>query len=91
MQFITSMLKDTYINQECKYVWPNLLMQPYGNVATRAWTFRTVGYGHSPYVWADIISQLIINGYDYVLSIEHEDPIMSVEEGFKSLSNFEIC
>jgi sugar phosphate isomerase/epimerase len=48
---------------------------PYGNVATRAWTFRTVGYGHSPYVWADIISQLIINGYDYVLSIEHEDPI----------------
>lgn len=37
----------------------------------------------SPYVWADIISQLIINGYDYVLSIEHEDPIMSVEEGFQ--------
>ena len=31
---------------------------------------------------ADIISQLIINGYDYVLSIEHEDPIMSVE-GFQ--------
>lgn len=30
-----------------------------------------------------IISQLIINGYDYVLSIEHEDPIMSVEEGFQ--------
>lgn len=58
-------------------------MQPYGNVATRAWTFRTVGYGHSPYVWVDIISQLIINGYDYVLSIEHEDPIMSVEEGFQ--------
>ncbi len=55
---------------------------------------RTVGYGHSPYVWADIISQLIINGYDYVLSIflQHEDPIMSVEEGFqKACSNFEIC
>ena len=34
---------------------------------------------------SDIISQLIINGYDYVLSIEHEDPIMSVEEGFQKL------
>ncbi len=50
-------------------------MQPYGNVAT-ACNMRTVGYGHSPYVWADIISQLIINGYDYVLSIEHENVFM---------------
>lgn len=75
--------KDTYINQENVNMYGLTDMQPYGNVATRAWTFRTVGYGHSPYVWADIISQLIINGYDYVLSIEHEDPIMSVEEGFQ--------
>lgn len=77
--------KDTYINQENVNMYGLTDMQPYGNVATRAWTFRTVGYGHSPYVWADIISQLIINGYDYVLSIEHEDPIMSVEEGFQKL------
>ncbi len=45
-------------------------MQPYGNVATRAWTFRTVGYGHNPICIRQYISQLIINGYDYVLSIE---------------------
>ena len=32
-------------------------------------------------VWSDIISALRIYGYDYVLSIEHEDPIMSVDEG----------
>ena len=28
------------------------------------------------------------NGYDYVVSIEHEDPIMSIEEGFtRAVSN----
>jgi sugar phosphate isomerase/epimerase len=32
-------------------------------------------------VWSDIISALRIQGYDYVLSIEHEDPIMSIDEG----------
>ena len=42
--------KDTYINQENVNMYGLTDMQPYGNVATRAWTFRTVGYGHSPYV-----------------------------------------
>jgi sugar phosphate isomerase/epimerase len=28
-----------------------------------------------------MMAQLRIYGYDYVLSIEHEDPIMSVDEG----------
>ena len=57
-------------------------MQPYGDVRTRAWNFRTVGYGHSIQQWADIMSALRTWGYDYVVSIEHEDPLMSVEEGF---------
>ena len=65
-------------------------MQPYGSVQSRALTFRSVGYGHSPQVWGDIISALRINGYDYVVSIEHEDPIMSVEEGFqKAVQNLQ--
>ena len=28
-----------------------------------------------------MISALRLYGYDYVLSIEHEDPIMSIDEG----------
>ncbi|MNY33384.1 hypothetical protein D3C86_1676620 [compost metagenome] len=48
----------------------------------RAWQFRSVGYGHDVKVWADIISALRLVGYDYVVSIEHEDGLMSVEEGF---------
>ncbi|MBI5974849.1 sugar phosphate isomerase/epimerase family protein [Staphylococcus canis] len=75
--------KDTYINQDNVNMHGLTDMQPYNDVATRAWTFRTVGYGHSPYEWGEMISQLIIQGYDYVMSIEHEDPIMSVEEGFQ--------
>lgn len=29
-----------------------------------------------------MISALKMFGYDYVISIEHEDPIMSIDEGF---------
>ena len=48
---------------------------------TRAWTFRSVGCGPDLKTWSDLISALRIYGYDYVLSIEHEDPIMSIDEG----------
>ena len=57
-------------------------MQPYTNMLDRAWQFRTVGYGHDMKVWADIISALRLVGYDYVVSIEHEDGLMSIDEGF---------
>ncbi|MGK9045402.1 sugar phosphate isomerase/epimerase family protein [Mammaliicoccus vitulinus] len=79
--------KDTYIDQENVNMYGLTDMQPYSSVQSRAWTFRTVGYGHSPQVWGDIISALRINGYDYVVSIEHEDPIMSVEEGFQKAAH----
>lgn len=74
--------KDTYIDQDNVNMYGLTDMQPYSNVPTRAWTFRSVGYGHDNQVWSDIISALRIYGYDYVVSIEHEDPIMSVDEGF---------
>lgn len=73
--------KDTYLDQDNINMYGLTDMQPYSDVETRAWTFRSVGMGHSVDVWADMISALRIYGYDYVLSIEHEDPIMSVDEG----------
>ena len=80
--------KDTYIDQENVNMYGLTDMQPYSEVKTRAWTFRTVGYGHAPNLWGDIISALRMYGYDYVVSIEHEDPIMSIEEGFqKAVTN----
>ncbi|MDF2679670.1 MAG: sugar phosphate isomerase/epimerase [Brevibacillus sp.] len=57
-------------------------MQPYSNMLERAWQFRTVGYGHDLKTWADIMSALRLVGYDDVVSIEHEDGLMSMEEGF---------
>ncbi len=54
----------------------------YGDEINRSWIFRTVGYGHDYSVWKDLISTLRLIGYDHVLSIEHEDSIMSPREGF---------
>lgn len=65
-------------------------MQDYTNMLDRAWQFRSVGYGHDNKTWADIISALRLVGYDYVVSIEHEDGLMSVEEGFsKAVQNLQ--
>lgn len=74
--------KDTYLDQVNINMYGLTDMQPYGDVQTRSWTFRSVGCGHSLDEWSNIISALRLYGYDYVLSIEHEDPIMSIDEGF---------
>lgn len=80
--------KDTYIDQENVNMYGLTDMQPYGEVQTRAWTFRSVGCGHSIQEWSDMISALRTYDYDYVVSIEHEDPLMSIEEGFqRAVSN----
>jgi len=49
----------------------------------RSWVFRTVGFGHAEEFWRSFISALRVVGYDDVLSIEHEDPLISSEEGFE--------
>lgn len=54
----------------------------------RSWLFRTVGYGHDALVWKDIVSNLRMAGYDDVLSIEHEDSLMSPREGLEKAIAF---
>ena len=53
----------------------------YGNEINRSWIFRTVGYGHGAEFWKAVVSELRLVGYDYVMSIEHEDSLMSNNEG----------
>lgn len=53
------------------------------DMANRSWMFRTLGYGHSEALWKQIISALIIAGYDGTISIEHEDGLMSPKEGLE--------
>jgi sugar phosphate isomerase/epimerase len=43
--------------------------------------FRAVGYGHSASAWKDIIAAYLEIGYDGMLSIENEDPLLSGEVG----------
>jgi sugar phosphate isomerase/epimerase len=62
--------------------------QPYTEERRRGWIFRTCGYGHGAGWWAEFISTLRIFGYDYVLSIEHEDSLLSPEEGLTKAAHF---
>ena len=58
-------------------------MQSFSVAYGRAWQFRTIGFGHDMKVWADLFSVMRSVGYDDIVSIEHEDSYMSVEEGLE--------
>lgn len=60
----------------------------YGDVLNRAWVFRTMGYGNDYKLWKDMISMLKTVGYDDVISIEHEDSLMSPQEGLRKAISF---
>lgn len=82
--------KDTVIDPVNVNKYGVTDMQSYTNMLDRAWQFRSVGFGHDLKEWADMMSALRLVGYDYVVSIEHEDGLMSVEEGFsKAVSNLQ--
>lgn len=44
-------------------------------------TFRAVGYGHSANTWKEIVKAYMDVGYQGILSIENEDPILPGEVG----------
>ena len=73
--------KDTYldpVNLPVKGV-----LDTSSELEERPFYFRSVGYGMGEKVWRDIVSALRTSGYDFVLSIEHEDALASRLEGVK--------
>ncbi|MEI7645743.1 MAG: sugar phosphate isomerase/epimerase [Chloroflexales bacterium] len=80
--------KDTFIDPLNVAVNGVLDTKPYSDLAHRAWIFRTVGYGHDQLSWRGIVSALRLTGYDGVISIEHEDPLVSVDEGLRRAVSF---
>jgi len=60
----------------------------YTREVERSWIFRTVGWGNDARVWKDIVSALRMVGYDHALSIEHEDSLMSGDEGLRKAVAF---
>jgi sugar phosphate isomerase/epimerase len=75
--------KDTKIDPANTAKTGVLDTKSYGDEINRAWVFRSVGYGHDELWWKDIISNLRMVGYDYAISIEHEDSLMSQREGLE--------
>lgn len=62
--------------------------KPYTQERDRSWIFRTCGYGHGAEWWSEFISTLRLVGYDSVISIEHEDSLLSPAEGLTKAAGF---
>lgn len=80
--------KDTKMDPYNTAVNGVLDTKPYEEQEKRSWIFRTVGYGNDLLYWKDIISGLRLAGYDHVVSVEHEDGLMSRSEGLAKACGF---
>ena len=80
--------KDTKVDKYNTAVNGVLDTKPYSDEINRSWIFRSLGYGNDYSYWKDIISNLRMVGYDYALSIEHEDSLMSQNEGLEKAVGF---
>jgi len=80
--------KDTQIYDRNLPLTGVLDTKPYTDERHRSWIFRTCGYGHGEEWWREFASTLRMFGYDSVLSIEHEDSLLSPEEGLARAAGF---
>jgi sugar phosphate isomerase/epimerase len=80
--------KDTQIYERNLPVTGVLDTKLYTDERNRSWIFRTCGYGHGAEWWKEFVSTLRMFGYDHVLSIEHEDSLLSPEEGLSKAAEF---
>jgi sugar phosphate isomerase/epimerase len=81
-------MKDTWLDQQNIRRNGVLDTRSYTEEAKRSWIFRTVGFGHGQEFWRSLISELRLAGYDGALSIEHEDSLLSINEGFTRAVDF---
>jgi len=76
--------KDVALDRQNVAVNGVIDTKTYRRMAERSWLFRSVGWGHDELEWKRIVSALRLAGYDYVMSIEHEDALASVDEGLRA-------
>jgi sugar phosphate isomerase/epimerase len=76
--------KDVALDRQNVAVNGVIDAKSYRRMAERSWLFRSVGWGHDETAWKGIVSALRLAGYDYVMSIEHEDALASVDEGLRA-------
>jgi len=75
--------KDTRINTQEMALNGSLDTRPMSEPGVRSWEYVTLGFGHDEFFWRSFLSTLKMMGYDGVLSIEHEDRLMSPGEGIQ--------
>src|SRR5260221_6699020 len=75
--------KDTRIEPIAAGIDGLLEARPSGRIGERSWNYVTLGYGHGETWWRQFCTALKVVGYDDVLSIEHEDAMMSPIEGVR--------
>jgi sugar phosphate isomerase/epimerase len=75
--------KDTFINKPVAALTSRLENGSLMDIAGRAWSYITLGYGNGESFWRDFCYRLRMAGYDGWLSIEHEDVMLSREEGLR--------
>ncbi len=80
--------KDTRLDPQEMALNGGLDTRPMGTPGVRAWDYVTVGFGHGESWWRDFVSVLRLVGFDGVLSIEHEDRMMSGVEGIQKSAEF---
>jgi sugar phosphate isomerase/epimerase len=73
--------KDTFVNPAIAGINSPLETIVADQWRERSWNYVTLGYGHGEEFWAKFAAALMAAGYDDVLSIEHEDVMMSPVEG----------
>lgn len=80
--------KDTKIDKYNTAVNGVLDTKHYGDELHRSWIFRSCGYGTDYTLWKDMVSALRMVGYENAMSIEHEDSLMSLNEGLTKAVDF---
>lgn len=75
-------MKDTvlYPDKVARYGVLNFVFEKQ-DLKTASDAFRAVGYGHGASQWKDIMRAYMEVGYEGIMSVENEDPILSGEVG----------
>jgi sugar phosphate isomerase/epimerase len=74
-------LKDTELFEEQLAITGVLDPRDWDDPSNRSWVFRTIGQGHDASFWGGFIDALLQIGYDDVLCIENEDPLLPGKQG----------
>lgn len=80
--------KDTAIQSQNARLNGVLDPTPFADLSARAWTYRTIGYGHDELFWREFVTTLRLIGYEDVVSIEHEDEYIEGREGLEKAVTF---